>query len=63
MPGGVGTVRWRMACNFTFRLHLEGEALERTEGKDRRIRGNIRIPGTGVPLLRLSRVGICLIHV
>jgi hypothetical protein len=52
-----------MACNFTFRLHLEGEALERTEGKDRRIRGNIRIPGTGVPLLRLSRVGICLIHV
>lgn len=29
-----------MVCNFNFRLHLGGETLERTEGKDRRIREN-----------------------
>lgn len=29
-----------MVCDFNFWLHLEGETLERTEGKDRRIREN-----------------------
>lgn len=29
-----------MVCNFNFRLHLEGEALETMEGKDKRIGGN-----------------------
>lgn len=36
-----------MVCNFNFRLYLESsEALERTEGKGRRIRETV-IQGTG----------------
>lgn len=41
MGSWEGKTEVMMVCNFNFGLYLESsEALERTEGKDRRIRGN-----------------------